>query len=208
LFGVKFDIMPDQWKLNGGYFEACNCDAACPCVFLGPPTQGECTVLVAWHIDKGNFGTTDLDGLNTVLAAHSPGHMLQVKWKVALYLDERATPDQRDALTKIFAGQAGGHLANLAPCIGEVLGVKAAPIDYRAEGRRRSMAIGGLAGADIEAMPGQNGGEVTVAGMPFCVVPGIPAVVAKSKFVSYHDHGYHWEISDKNGFYSPFAYEG
>jgi hypothetical protein len=44
--------------------------------------------------------------------------------------------------------------------------------------------------------------------MPFCVVPGIPAVVAKSKFVSYHDHGYQWEISDKNGFYSPFAYEG
>jgi hypothetical protein len=70
--------MPDQWKLNGGYFEACNCDAACPCVFLGPPTQGECTVLVAWHIDKGNFGATSLDGLNTVLAAHSPGHMLQV----------------------------------------------------------------------------------------------------------------------------------
>ena len=200
--------MSDQWKLNGGYFEACNCDAACPCVFLGPPTQGECTVLVAWHIDKGNFGATSLDGMNTVLAAHSPGHMLQVKWKVALYLDERATQEQRDALTRIFAGQAGGHLANLAPCIGEVLGVKAVSIDYRAEGRRRSMAIRGVADVDIEAVPGQNGGEATVAGMPFCVVPGIPAVVAKSKLVKYHDYGYQWEISDKNGFYSPFAYEG
>jgi len=141
-----------------------------PACFSAHPHKGECTVLVAWHIDKGNFGNTRLDGLNTVLAAHSPGHMLQVKWKVALYLDERATPEQRDALTKIFAGQAGGHLANLAPCIGEVLGVKAVPIDYRAEGRRRSMTVGDLAGADIEAMPGQNGGEVTVSGMPFCVV--------------------------------------
>ena len=82
------------------------------------------------------------------------------------------------------------------------------PIDYRAEGRRRSMAIGGVADVDIEAVPGQNGGEATVAGMPFCVVPGIPAVVAKSKLMSYHDYGYRWEISDKNGFYSPFAYEG
>src|SRR5690242_7824232 len=200
--------MSDQWKLTGGYFEACNCDAACPCVLLGAPTKGECTVLIAWHIDKGNFGSTNLDGLNTALAAHSPGHMLQVKWKVALYLDERATQEQRDALTRIFAGQAGGHLANLAPCIGEVLGVKAVPIDYRAEGRRRSMAIGGVADVDIEAVPGQNGGEATVAGMPFCVVPGIPAVVAKSKLMSYHDYGYRWEISDKNGFYSPFAYEG
>ena len=37
-------------------------------------------VLVAWHIDKSTFGTINLDGLNIVLAAHSPGHMLQVKW--------------------------------------------------------------------------------------------------------------------------------
>ncbi|HTS64366.1 MAG TPA: DUF1326 domain-containing protein [Candidatus Acidoferrales bacterium] len=200
--------MSGQWKLNGGYFESCNCDAACPCIFLGPPTRGECTVLVAWHIDKGNFGATRLDSLNLVLAAHSPGHMLHAKWRVALYVDERATPEQRDALTKIFAGQAGGHLANLAPCIGEVLGVKAVPIDYRAEGRRRTLSIGGIAGMDIEAVPGQNGGEVTVAGMPFCVVPGIPAVVAKSKLVTYRDYGYTWEMSDRNGFYSPFAYEG
>jgi hypothetical protein len=200
--------MPAQWKLNGSYFEACNCDAACPCIFLGPPTQGECTVLVAWHIDKGAFGTINLDGLNIVLAAHSPGHMLQVKWRVALYLDDRSTQEQRDALTKIFAGQAGGHLANLAPCIGEVLGAKAVHIDYKAEGRHRTMAVNGLAEVEIEGVPGQNEGEVTVAGMPFCVVPGIPAVVAKSKRVRYQDFGYDWIISDKNGFYSAFTYQG
>ena len=199
--------MSDQWKLTGGYFEACNCDAACPCVFLGAPTKGECTVLVAWHIDKGNFGSTNLDGLNTVLAAHSPGHMLQVKWKVALYLDERATGEQRDALTRIFSGQAGGHLANLAPCIGQVLGVKTVPIDYRAEGKRRSLGIRSLAEVEIEAVPGQNGAEVTLANMPFSVVAGIPAVVAKSKRLSYRDYGYEWEITDKNGFYSPFTYQ-
>jgi len=200
--------MSDQWKLSGTYFEACNCNVACPCVFLSPPTQGDCTVLVAWHIDNGNFGTTTLDGLNTVLAVHSPGHMLQVKWKVALYLDERATQEQREALTKIFAGQAGGHLANLAGCTGEVLGVKAVPIDYRAEGRRRSLAISGLAKMDIEGVTGQNGGEVTVADVPFCVVPGIPSVVAKSEHVSYNDYGLRWEITGKNGFYSRFAYQG
>ena len=200
--------MSDQWKLAGGYFEACNCDAACPCVLLGAPTKGECTVLVAWHIDKGNFGSTNLDGLNTVLAAHSPGHMLQVKWKVALYLDERATGEQRDALTRIFAGQAGGHFANVAPCIGEVLGIKAVPIDYRAEGRRRSLGIHSLADIEIEAVPGQNGAEVALANMPFCIVPGVPAVVAKSKRLSYRDYGYEWEITDKNGFYSPFTYQG
>src|SRR5215471_18194018 len=125
--------MSSQWELNGGYFESCNCDAACPCIFLSPPTRGDCTLIVAWHIDQGHFGDTPLNGLNTVLAVHSPGHMLQSKWKAALYLDERATQEQRDSLTKIFAGQAGGHLANVAACVGEVLGVKAIPIDYWAE---------------------------------------------------------------------------
>ena len=200
--------MADQWKLTGGYFEACNCDAACPCVLLGPPTKGECTVLVAWHIEQGNFGPLRLDGLNTVLAAYAPGHMLQTKWKVALYLDDRATADQSAALTKIFAGQAGGHLANLTPLIGEVLGVKPASIEYRGEGRQRSLSINGVADMQIEGISGQNGNEVTLSDMPFCVVPGIPAVVAKSKKLSYRDYGYQWEITDQNGFYSRFAYQG
>jgi hypothetical protein len=200
--------MSDQWSLTGSYFESCNCDAACPCVFLGPPTQGECTVLVAWHIDKGNFGDMRLDGLNVALAAYSPGHMLQAKWKVALYLDDRSTQDQRDALTRIFGGQAGGHLANLAPRMGELLGVKAVPIDYRAEGRRRSLSMRGVAKMEIEGIPGQNGGDVTLSGMPFCIVPGVPAVVAKSKRLSYRDRGLQWDITDKSGFYSPFAYQG
>ena len=67
--------MADPWKLKGTYFEACNCEVACPCVMLGPPSTGECTVLVAWHIDSGAFGKTNLDGLNIVLAAHAPGHI-------------------------------------------------------------------------------------------------------------------------------------
>jgi hypothetical protein len=152
--------MSSQWELTGTYFESCNCDAACPCIFLGPPTRGDCTLLVAWHIDQGHFGDTRLNGLNAVLAVYSPGHMLQTKWKAALYVDERATQEQSDSLSKIFAGQAGGHLANVAACVGEVLGVKAVPIDYRAEGKRRSISINGLADLEIEAVTGQNGAEV------------------------------------------------
>ena len=198
--------MAEHWKLDGGYFEACNCNSACPCVFLSPPTEGECTVLVAWHIDTGHFGATSLDGLNTVLAVYSPGHMMQVKWKAALYVDERASEDQRNALIKIFAGQAGGHPANLAPFIGEVLGVKAVPIEYRAEGQRRSLAIPSVAGVDIEALRGQGSG-CTVSGHPLAIAPGFAATVSQSKRLSYHDHGYAWEITDKTGMYSPFAYQ-
>jgi hypothetical protein len=199
--------MPPPWKIAGSYFEACNCEVACPCVFTSPPTSGECTLLVAWHIDQGRFGDLELDGLNAVLAVHSPGHMLQVKWRVALYVDGRANQSQRDALTQIFSGQAGGHLAGVVPLIGEVLGVKAVPIEYRSEGRQRSLRFGDIGEAEIEGLPGQDGAEVTIANQPFTVIPAFPAVVAKSKHMRFNDHGLKWEVSNKNGFFSPFVYQ-
>ncbi len=63
------------WSLKGTYFESCNCDLACPCIFLSPPTQGECSVLVGWHVEDGTDEGVSLSGLNVALAVHSPGHM-------------------------------------------------------------------------------------------------------------------------------------
>lgn len=199
--------MAPEWKLTGTYFETCNCEAACPCVFLNPPTTGDCTVFIGWHIDTGGFKDVRLDGLNVALAVHSPGPMAQVKWQAALYLDERATQPQQTALAQIFSGQAGGHPAVLGALVGQVLGVKSVAIEYHAEGKRRSLRIPNIAEAKIEAIVGQGNAEVTVSNMPLCIAPGYPAVVAKSERLSYHDHGWQWEVAGKNGFFSPFTYQ-
>jgi len=196
----------NSWKLEGSYFEACNCDAACPCVFTSAPTEGVCNALVAWHIDKGHFRDVNLDGLNIAIAIHSPGHMMEVKWSIAVYVDERASEEQRTALFTIYSGQAGGHPAAIASFVGAILGVKSVAIDYRAEGRTRSILLGDLADMEIEALPGQGGAEITVTNAPFCVAPGYPAVVAKSKQLNLKDGGLNWHITNKNGYYSPFSY--
>ena len=75
-------------------------------------------------------------------------------------------------------------------------------------GRRqlRSIAIPGVAAAEIEALLGQGEAEVTIRNQPIAVAPGIPTVVAKSKRLTFRDYGYNWEISGKNGFYSLFHY--
>ena len=200
--------MGSKWKIDGTYFETCNCDAACPCVFLSAPSSGDCTALVGWHISNGFFGDTSLRDLNAVLAIHAPGHMLEVPWQVALYVDSKANSEQQEALTKIFSGQAGGHPERLASHVGEFLGVKNVEITYRDAGKNRSLSIPGIAEAEIEAIAGQGEGETTIAGHPLAVAPGFPLVVAKSKRLAYTDHGFKWEISQKNGFYSPFAYNG
>jgi hypothetical protein len=199
--------MAEKWQVSGTYFEGCNCSISCPCIFLNAPTDKECTLLVGWHIEKGRLGETGLDGLNVAMATYSPGHMLQVKWKAALYLDETATEKQKNALTQIFGGQAGGHPATIASFIGEVLGISSKKLDYKADGRKRSLEIAGVMKAEIEAIEGQGGAEATITNNPFGVAPGYPAVQAKSGKISYHDHGMNWDISGKNGFYSPFAYQ-
>ena len=197
----------NNWSLTGTYFETCNCNVACPCVFLSAPTDDECTVLIGWHIDNGLFGDISLDEFNVALAVHSPGHMLEVKWNAAVYLDEKANEAQKDALLKIFSGQAGGHPSLLAAHIGNVLGVRSVAIDYQAQGKKRSLRINDIAEAEIEAIEGQGGSEVTVTNHPLCVAPGHSAVTARSKRLLFNDHDLSWDISDKNGFYSPFSYE-
>jgi hypothetical protein len=201
-------VMAEKWNLTGTYCEACNCEAACPCVFLSAPTGEDCTLLVGWHIAKGNFGNVDLGNLNVALAVHSPGHMVEVKWRAALYFDQNASEKQKDALTQIFTGKAGGHPGMLVSHVGDVLGIKYVPIEYKADGMRRTLKISDVGEAEIEAIEGQGGGEVTVDGHPFCISPGYKAVVAKSRKLNYQDHGLHWEISGKNGFFSPFSYQG
>lgn len=199
--------MATTWNLSGSYFESCNCEAACPCVFLSPPTTGECTAMVGWHIERGAYDGRSLDGLNVALAVHSPGHMAQVKWQAALYLDERADEAQRASLTAIFGGQAGGHPAVLASHVGEILGVASVPIEVIVEGRRRSLSIPDVAHVDIRAIDGR-GGDATVQNHILAIAPGYPAVVARSSVMSYQGHGFDWNMSDKAGFYSPFAYQG
>jgi hypothetical protein len=200
--------MSRKWSLTGSYFETCNCNAACPCIFLSDPTEDACTVLVGWHVDKGNYENTKLDGLNVALAVHSPGKMVATKWKAALYFDNKASEEQQKALTQIFTGQAGGHPAVLVSFVGEVLGVKCVPIDYRADGKRRSLKIEGVAEAEIEALSGANGAAVTINDHPLAIAPGYAATVATSKKLDYHDYGLHWEVSERNGLFSPFAYQG
>ena len=59
------------------------------------------------------------------------------KWKIALYLDERANNDQKDALTKISRGQAGGEFfGEILPLIGEILGIKSVSFELALKVRR------------------------------------------------------------------------
>src|SRR5258708_1785330 len=131
--------------VEGDYFETCNCDVSCNCVWLGTATQENCDVFLAWHVTKGNKDGIDLSGLNAVMAVHAPKRMTDGGWKVALYLDDRASPEQSEALGAVFSGGAGGYLAGLWPLIGEVAGVEPTSITFqKSDGSLYAPAAGAL----------------------------------------------------------------
>jgi len=132
------------FSVKGKYFETCNCDVSCPCIWLGPATNDACDVLLAWHVSEGQRDGVDLSGLNAVMAVHTLKQMTDGNWKVALYLDERATPEQSEALGAVFSGGAGGHLAGLGPLIAEVAGVVPAKISFEHDGDSLKATVGDI----------------------------------------------------------------
>jgi hypothetical protein len=195
------------WSVSGTIAEACSCDVMCPCTFASDPSAGYCDALIGWHVDSGKLGDVALDGLNVVLSFYSPGNVTKGNWKIGLYVDQRASPQQREALTAIFSGKVGGPLAVFAgPLVGERLGVKAVPIEYESSGKRRKMTIPGLSEYEIVAVEGRGGSDVTINNLPVSQHTSNARVVAKSTALKYNDHGVNWALSGKNGFYSTFAY--
>ena len=196
-----------SFSVEGDYFEVCNCDVSCNCVWLGTATQDNCDVLLAWHVTAGSKDGLDLSGLNAVMAVHSPKRMTDGGWKVALYLDDRASAEQSEALGAVFSGGAGGYLAGLAPLIGEVAGVHPAAITFeKSDGSLHAEVAGALSMSSdqVVGMDGQGPGVITNA--PFGAVTQ-PVRQATAKDVSYHGH---WsaDFTGTNSFVTDFRYEG
>lgn len=197
-----------SWKVEGDYFEGCNCQSICPCIFLADPDEGNCQVAIGWHIQKGHYGSTRLDGLNVAGIFHAPGNMVTgPKWRAALYLDEHAGKEQAEALGKIFSGQAGGFLVNIAAFIGEVMGVRATPIQFGVDGKRRWLRIPNVLDLEVEGVTGGDPNrEATVTNPALVVAVGFDPIISRSTKYTYHDHGLEWDNTGKNGFYSRFVY--
>src|SRR5262245_33188542 len=127
------------WQVSGQYYETCNCDFLCPCIVGGlavKPTKGSCTVAMAFSIDRGHYGTVSLDGLGFIVLGFTPEEMGKGNWSVGLIADERASAEQKDAITAIASGAAGGPMAALSGLIGKFLGVQPAPIRFERSGAK------------------------------------------------------------------------
>ena len=200
-----------SWQISGEYFEACSCDSVCPCPTSGlaaRPTKGSCDVGLVFHVERGRYGNTTLDGLNFAVLAHTPGPMIQGNWTVGVVLDERASAQQREALTTIASGQGGGPMAALGPLIGSFAGTEAKPIRIESSGMRRSVSIPGMLDLAVEGIPGAFR-EEPIYFENVAHPAASRLALAKASRSHLHGFGIDWDDTSgrNNGHFAPFSWK-
>lgn len=197
----------NRWRAAGRYFEACSCEAICPCRRVGNrqggrSTSGICDFALGWSIDEGHAEEVDLAGLQVVMAGSYDDDEPGSPWRVALYIDDRASDRQHQAVASIFLGRAGGStLSNFAAAIGEVLAVRRAhiSIDHSRGGR-------GIKADDyvevVERAPYASDEPVS------CGIPGHdqPGEEVVADLLALREDGLRVEVRGRCGFASRYDY--
>lgn len=199
-----------DWRVRGSYFEACNCDAICPCRTVrgvpgGQSTYGVCFGSLSWHVQQGHAGGTDLTDRMVVLSMRYHDAVLpSTRWEVILYIDDRADAAQQQALADIFLGRAGGSVeAQYGPAIGEVHAIRRARITLEHAPPRRRIDVVGYLTVESERPASEPGGVR-------CSIPGEhrPGTELFGETLLSTDEAFRWELRGrKNGsFTTDFDY--
>lgn len=204
------------WWAKGDWFDVCSCDIACPCEFAQPPTNNHCEGLLAWHLNEGAYGDVSLEDLNVVAVSAFDGNVWTgpEAFRMGLFIDDRGNDAQRDALTRIFTGQAGGFMGTLGALVSESLGVEPAPIRFEIADDLaywRAKIPGKIEG-EAEALSGPTtppGQRVQLINPPGSEVgPGGPATWATATKNTVNAFGYNWDWSGKSSKHIPFDWVG
>jgi hypothetical protein len=195
------------YDLQGTLLEACSCGVLCPCWIGEDPDGGSCDAFVAYHFDAGTVNGVDVSDLNLVNVVLIPGNVLTPgSWKVAMFVDQRATDEQLQALLDAYSGKLGGPLADLAGLIGEVLDVRRANISHEIRDGAGTLTVGDFVSAEMAPYRGGDGSITTLRDSVFSTVPGSPAYVSKAakNTVNLPEFGMVWSFENRNAIQSDY----
>ncbi|MFF3074001.1 DUF1326 domain-containing protein [Kitasatospora sp. NPDC057904] len=197
------------WRIEGTYFENCNCDMVCPCSTSGlsaPADYDRCRVFLAFHVGSGQVDDVDVSGLTVAVVADTPPLMSEGGWRMGVIMDAAASPRQAEALGAVFSGQRGGPMEALGPLVGEMLGLEVARIDYADEGRSHRVRIGDAVDIEVEDFVSPldaTGKGVRVSGVGFPADTLAAGTATRSRVNAF---GLEFGNEGKNAFSAPFSW--
>jgi len=197
------------YKLEGSLLEVCDCKVLCPCWIGEDPDNGTCRGTVAHHYTSGRIDDVDVSGLTIAMLAFIPGNVLKGNWRVAMFIDERATEAQFQALLSVYKGERGGPVAELGKLIGEVVSVERAPIKFTVRNGKGMLSVGADIHAEMEPYIGPHGEPTKLVETIFSTIPGSPAYVSKASRYRARNAklGYDLDIQGHNAIQGHFSFQ-
>lgn len=200
-----------QWSIECDYMESCNCDFGCTCNFSGVPNFGRCEALVGYHIRRGSYGAVPLDGLDFVYAASWPRAIHQGDGTMRVYITDRASEPQRQALADIVYGRAGGNgaFAVFASTMRYKLDPEFVAIDMSVDGKRSRFSIGGTLAVELSPHFDPVSGKENDAqiNLPSGFI-WKTAYASKSNLMKITTANLNFDHSGRNAFYSVVEHRG
>ncbi len=145
--------MSETWQIDGHYVMACNCDFGCPCNFNARPTPGFCEGVVSFSVSQGRFGDVELDGATVAMVVKWPGAIHEGGGKAALYIDERTSDEQREALRAILSGDVGGPFGMIIKnTVTDLRGPHIAPVNIEVAGKETRISVEGQLNVEFDSI--------------------------------------------------------
>jgi hypothetical protein len=135
--------------VTGDYVEARSCNVfAGPCHFGSEYTTAGREAVLAWRVKHGVSAGQTLDGLSAVAVVAGEDNLgvAGTPRRTVFYVDERATPAQREALVALLRAKTGADF-------GRVLAVRAEPIAFDEQSDGVSVSVAKVARLDASKMP-------------------------------------------------------
>ncbi|HEX8843785.1 MAG TPA: DUF1326 domain-containing protein [Pyrinomonadaceae bacterium] len=194
------------YQLEGRLLEVCTCNVLCPCWVGEDPDNGTCDGVLAWHVDEGTVNGTNVSGRTLVILAHIPGNILQGNWRVRVYVDDEATPEQKEAMLNVWTGKLGGPVADLAKLVGEVITVEQVPITFEVKGVDGTLKVGKAIDAGLKPFQGATGKDTAIHDTIFTTIPGSPAYVGKATHYRVNEPDFKIDLRDHNAVSGSFRF--
>ncbi len=143
---------PTDNKVIADYVEARTASVfAGACHYNGEIVTAGREAQMVWHIRTGTYKGVDLSGLNAMVAVVSESNLknAQSQHRSVLYLDEKATEAQQNALKEMI-------LKSGKSVLGEVVAVKRSPITFKREEDNFAVEVPSVSKLAVKAMPNKE----------------------------------------------------
>lgn len=133
-------------------------------------------------------------------------------WVIGFVIDTRANAEQREALRKIFTGEAGGMFGEFVPLIARIVGVEYLPIEWRRGGRTWGLKVG----TTTETKAGPYKGAMTPRGQVVQVLnapiaeggAGLPITMGHTSLSKIRLFHFEFDLTGRNSKFGPVDLAG